>query len=352
MSGLIQIIGSDGGTWLAEDGPEAGVVFSSRVRLARNLAGMLFASKAAPGEQKTVVEAVKSGVQKCPSLGQLTFIDFSRLNKREKRFLMEGYCISREMAAGDGKRALFLSSDRRLSVMINEEDHIRVQSILPGFQLREAWQQINTVDDELGQRVDFAFSDKWGFLTACPTNVGTGLRASVMVHLPALIMTRKIASAVQTVSRLGCAVRGIHGEGTDIAGDFFQISNQATLGQDEEGLVGNVQRIASELVAQEKRARGVLLERHRMQVEDRVGRALGILGRARMLGLEETMSLLSALRLGVCLGLASHYPIPLINQLMIRVQPAHLELSSGREIEPGTLDGIRADIVKEALSRS
>jgi len=350
MSGLIDIIGNNDGTWLTAEGPEAGIVFSSRVRLARNLVGMLFASRAAPGEQKTVVEAVKSGVQKCPSLGQLAFVDFGRLNKRERRFLMEGYCISREMASGDGKRALFLSPDRQLSIMINEEDHIRVQSILPGFQVGEAWERANAVDDELGQRMDFAFSDRWGFLTACPTNVGTGLRASVMVHLPALIMTRKIASAVQTVSRLGCTVRGIHGEGTDITGDFFQISNQATLGQDEEGLVGNVQRIASELMAQEKRAREVLLERHKMQVEDRVGRALGILGRARMLGLEEAMSLLSALRLGVCLGFASDYPISLINQLMIRLQPAHLELISGREIEPGTLDVVRADILQEALS--
>jgi protein arginine kinase len=255
------------------------------------------------------------------------------------------------MAASDGKKALLLSPDRQLSLMINEEDHIRVQSLVSGFQLPDAWQKANAVDDELAQNMDFAFSDKWGFLTACPTNVGTGLRASVMAHLPALIMTRKIASAVHTVSKLGCTVRGIHGEGTDIMGDFFQISNQATLGQDEESLVGNVQRIAGELIAQEKLARNTLLEQNRIQIEDRVGRALGILSRARMLGLEETMSLLSAVRLGVCLGLAPHYPISLINELMIQVQPAHLELGSGRDLDPVALDGLRADIVQAALSR-
>jgi protein arginine kinase len=350
MGGLIDMIGKEPGTWLAADGPEAGVVFSSRVRLARNLLGMIFASKAATSEQNTVVEAVKSSVEKCPSLGQLTFIDFSRLDKREKRFLMEGYAISREMATSDGQKALLLSPDHRLSVMVNEEDHVRVQSILSGFQLRSAWQAANAVEDELGKKIDFAFSDKWGYLTACPTNVGTGLRASVMVHLPALIMTRKIASTVQTVSKLGCTVRGIHGEGSDIAADFFQVSNQATLGQDEESLVGNVQRIAGELVAQEKRAREVLLEDNGRQMEDRVGRALGILNRARILGVEETMSLLSALRLGVCLGLAPGYPIALINKLMIEVQPAHLELISGRELEPMALDGLRADVVQAALA--
>ena len=351
MSGLIDSIGNSSGTWLAADGPEPGIVFSSRVRLARNLMNMLFAPKATPGEQKTLADFVRNGVQKCPSLAHLTFIDFSKLNKREKRFLMEGYCISREMAASDGKKALLLSPDRQLSLMINEEDHIRVQSLVSGFQLPDAWQKANAVDDELAQNMDFAFSDKWGFLTACPTNVGTGLRASVMAHLPALIMTRKIASAVHTVSKLGCTVRGIHGEGTDIMGDFFQISNQATLGQDEESLVGNVQRIAGELIAQEKLARNTLLEQNRIQIEDRVGRALGILSRARMLGLEETMSLLSAVRLGVCLGLAPHYPISLINELMIQVQPAHLELGSGRDLDPVALDGLRADIVQAALSR-
>ena len=350
MSGLIEMIGKEPGTWLAADGPEAGIVFSSRVRLARNLLSMIFASKAAPSEQKTVVEIVKNSIEKCPSFGQLRFIDFGRLDKREKRFLMEDYAISREMATSDGEKALLLSHDHMLSVMVNEEDHVRVQSILSGFQLRSAWQAANAVDDELGQTIDFAFSDKWGFLTACPTNVGTGLRASVMVHLPGLIMTRKIASTVQTVSKFGCAVRGIHGEGTDITGDFFQVSNQATLGQDENSLVGNVQRIAGELIAQERRAREVLLEQNKRQMEDRVGRAIGILNRARILSLEEAMSLLSALRLGVCLGLTPGYPVALINGLMIQVQPAHLDLLSGRELEPGALDSLRADVVQTALS--
>lgn len=351
MSGIIETIGDRLGRWLVADGPEAGIVLSSRVRLARNLLNMVFAPKATPSEQKTVIDIVKKGVEKCSSPGALNFIDFGTLDQRERHFLMESYAISREMALGDGEKALLLNPDHTLSVMVNEEDHVRIQSLRSGLQLRDAWQGANAIDDELGQKLDFAFSDKWGFLTACPTNIGTGLRASAMVHLPALIMTRKISSAVQTVSKFGCAVRGLHGEGTDMMGDFFQVSNQATLGQDEDSLVGNVERIASELVAQENRARQFLLEDNKRQMEDRIGRAIGILYKARILGLEETMSLLSALRLGICLGLVADYSVSLVNELMIRVQPAHLEVFSGRELDAVALDSLRADVVQKALSQ-
>jgi protein arginine kinase len=350
MSGLIEMIGEKSGRWLAADGPEADIVFSSRVRLARNLLNMIFATKATPAEQSTVVDIVKKGVENCPSLGAFNFIDVSTLDQREKHFLMESYAISREMASHDGDKALLLSPDHTLSVMVNEEDHVRIQSLQSGLQLRTAWQRTGAIDDDLGRNLDFAFSDRWGFLTACPTNVGTGLRASAMLHLPALIMTRKIASAVQTVSKFGCAVRGLHGEGTDRMGDFFQVSNQATLGQEEDALVGSVERIASELIAQEKRARQTLLEESKRQTEDRIGRALGILNNARILGHEETMSLLSALRLGMCLGLVAGHPISLVNELMIQVQPAHLEVLAGQELEVVALDSLRADVVQKALS--
>ena len=351
MSGLIEMIGKEFGRWLAADGPEAEVVFSSRVRLARNLLNMIFATKATAAEQKTSIDIVKNGAEKCASLGAFNFVDLSTLDRREKHFLMESYAISRDMALGDGEKALMLSHDHTLSVMVNEEDHVRIQSIQSGLQLQAAWQETSAIDDELGANLEFAFSDKWGFLTACPTNVGTGLRASVMVHLPALIMTRKITAAVQTVSKFGCAVRGLHGEGTDMMGDFFQVSNQATLGQDEETIVGSVERIAGRLVAQEKRARQTLLEDSRRQTEDRLGRALGILNNARILGHEETMSLLSALRLGICLGLATGYSISLVNELMIQVQPAHLEVLAGRELDAVALDNLRADVVQKTLSR-
>ena len=350
MSGLIEMIGRKSGRWLAADGPEADIVFSSRVRLARNLLNMIFATKATPSEQGTVVDIVKKGVEKCPSLGAFNFIDLGALDQRERHFLMESYAISREMAVGSGGQALLLDPDHTLGVMINEEDHVRIQSLQSGLQLRAAWQSTSAVDDELGQNLDFAFSDRWGYLTACPTNVGTGLRASVMVHLPALIMTRKISSAVQAVSKFGCAVRGLHGEGTDRMGDFFQVSNQATLGQDEGGLVESVERIASELIAQEKRARQILIEENRRQTEDKTGRALGLLNNARILGHEETMSFLSALRLGICLGLATAYSLSLVNELMIQVQPAHLELLAGRELGVVALDSLRADVVQKALS--
>jgi len=350
MSGLKEILGEQSGRWLAADGPDAGIVLSSRVRLARNLANMMFAHKATSSEQSAMIRIVRNGVQKCAVLGDLNFVDFSKLDQLEKRFLMECYTISREMALSDGARALFFSSDQTLNIMLNEEDHLRILCLESGFQLRNAWQRANDVDNQLEQKLDYAFSSDWGFLTACPTNVGTGLRATVMVHLPALIMTRKIASAVQTVSTLGCVVRGLHGEGTDALGDLFQVSNHATLGHDDGELVGNVERTAGEIIAQEKRARETLLEKNRRQMEDRLGRALGILKGAKILGLGESIGLLSALRLGVCTGLYAGCSIPLINELMIRVQPAHLGMLAGQELEPLELDTLRADVVQETLS--
>jgi len=349
MSGLKKIVGEQCGQWLAADGPDAGIVLSSRVRLARNLANMMFAGRATSSEQGTIISIVRGGVQKCATLSELNFVDFGELDRIEKRFLMECYVISREMVLDNGERAIFLSSDQTLNIMINEEDHLRIQCLESGLQLRHVWQRANAVDDELGRKLDYAFSDRWGFLTACPTNVGTGLRASVMVHLPALMMTRTMASAAQAVSNLGCVVRGLHGEGTDALGDFFQVSNHATLGQDDEELVGNVERMAGEVVAQEKRARENLLEENKTQMQDRLGRALGILNGAKIMGLGETIGLLSALRLGVCTGLYAGCSIPLINELMIRVQPAHLEMMAGQELEPLELDSLRADVVQKAL---
>jgi protein arginine kinase len=350
MSGLKETVGEQFGRWLAADGPDAGIVLSSRVRLARNLANMMFAHKATRSEQSTIISIVRSGVQKCDALNDLNFVNVGELDRIEKRFLMERYIISREMALGDGERALFLSADQSLNIMLNEEDHLRIQGLESGLRLRNAWQKANDVDDQLGQKLDYAFSDKWGFLTACPTNVGTGLRGSVMVHLPALIMTRKIASTVQAFANLGCAVRGLHGEGTDALGDFFQVSNHATLGQDDGELIGNVERMAGEVVAQERRARESLLEKNKRQMEDRLGRALGILKGAKILGLGETIGLLSALRLGICTGLYDGCSIPLINELMIRVQPAHLGMLVGQELEPLEVDSLRADVVQKTLS--
>ena len=350
MSALKKIMGEQFGRWLAADGPDAGIVLSSRVRLARNLSNMMFAHKATPSEQSTIISIVKSGVEKCAGLDELSFVDFGELDKLEKHFLMERYAISREMALGDGKKALFLNPDQTLNIMLNEEDHLRIQCLESGLQLRNAWQHASNVDDQLGQKLDYAFSDNWGFLTACPTNVGTGLRASVMVHFPALIMTRKISSAVQAVSNLGCVVRGLHGEGTDALGDFFQVSNHATLGQDEGELVGAVERVASEIVAQEKRARESLLGENKGQMEDRLGRALGILKGAKILDLNETIGLLSALRLAVYLGLSARCSIALTNELMIRVQSAHLQMLAGHELEPMELNRLRADVVQQALS--
>ncbi|MCK4925784.1 ATP--guanido phosphotransferase, partial [Candidatus Aerophobetes bacterium] len=238
-----------------------------------------------------------------------------------------------------------------LSLMINEEDHLRLQTIFSGLQLTEAWRLIDRVDDELEENLDYAFLSRYGYLTACPTNVGTGMRASCMLHLPALVAARKINDILKSISQLGLVARGLYGEGTEAHGDFFQISNQLTLGLKEEEIIDHVERITHRVVEQEKKAREALLKKNGSQIRNEVGRAYGILAGAHLMSSQEALDLLSKLRLGMCLELLPGFNVQTLNELFFLVTPAQLQIREGRGLSPLSRDQLRARLIREKLSK-
>jgi protein arginine kinase len=347
------------GSWLAGDGPESGIVLSTRVRLARNIAGVPFWHRAAREQRHNVIETVRAAVGRSSSLGGASIctleipqeVEDKERPPLERQFLLERHLISREMAARDGESAIVVHSGESVSIMLNEEDHIRMQVLGSGFCLEDTWRRIDGVDDELNETIEYAFSPRWGYLTACPTNVGTGMRASVMLHLPAQVTAKRVPSLLQNAARSNCAVRGMYGEGSNVIGDFFQVSNQATLGQSEEEIIETTDRIVRDIISEEMLTREDMLKHNRRQLEDRVCRAVGTLENARLMGTEELMQQLSWVRLGVCLCMAPRYSIATINRLMIEAQPAHIQLREGRTVGPLERDAMRADLVRALLGK-
>lgn len=314
------------------------VVMSSRVRLARNIAGYPFVGRATHPQRREVLDAVRSaagadeaalgaggGRMADDPSARLGWIELATLPKRDRQLLWERHLISRQFAEGDSPRAVAVTPDERFAMMVNEEDHLRLQVIRPGSRMRDAFDAAMRAESALGARLEFSFHERWGYLTACPTNVGCGIRIGVMVHLRALRVTNDIEKVKRAAKELHLAVRGFHGEGTDAAGDWYQVSNQRTLGISEESLLEEFAgRVVPALVAYEREARAVLLDRQRTLLEDRVFRALATLRSARLLGLDEAMKQLSGLRLGCCLGLVPGIDLAAIDQLTIRIQSAHL----------------------------
>ena len=249
------------------------------------------------------------------------------------------------------RRGVAFGPSEIIAVMVNEEDHLRSQVILSGFELDQAWDRMERVDETLEQELDFAFSPQFGYLTACPTNVGTGMRASVMLHLPALMMTKQIEKVFQAVTKINLAVRGLYGEGTQASGDFYQISNQVTLGVSEASVIDNIKRVVPRIIQYERNVREHLLSDDRLALEDKVFRARGVLTNARSITSEETMDLLSAYRLGVNAGLIDDLPVEAVNELFVVTQPGHLQKMEGRELDPAERDRIRARFVREKLVR-
>jgi len=343
---------SSPGYWLRGDGPEAMIVFSSRIRLARNLKGFVFPPWAQSSLLKSVAEKLLKAVKKAVYFKNAYYIEIGKLSPLERDFLLERHLISQEFNKGGEERFLVVEKKEILSLMINEEDHLRLQTIFSGLQLRETWDLINKVDDALEENIDYAFSSQWGYLTACPTNTGTGLRASCMLHLPALVISGKINELLKEISKLGLVARGLYGEGTEAQGDFFQISNQVTLGLTEPQIVDNVERIVREVVNQERRMREILLKRNRVQIEDEVGRAYGILTHAHLMNTRTAMNLLSRLRLGVDLNLLPKIETALLNELLFLVAPAHIQIREGKTLAPLFRDELRAKIVREKLNES
>jgi len=341
--------GRQGGRWLLEDGPESDIVMSSRIRLARNLEGFPFVPQATD-EQKTELERiVRTRLMKTIFADGGTYVDVDETDDVQKQYLIERHLISKELAASDGKRGVAYAPSEVSAVMVNEEDHLRIQVIHSGFELDRTWEEMEALDDALEAELEFAFSPQFGYLTACPTNVGTGMRASVMLHLPALVMTKEIEKVFHAVSKINLAVRGLYGEGTQASGDFYQISNQVTLGKSESAVIDNIKRVVPRIILYERNVREHLMTESRNSLEDKVFRAYGILKNARSISSGETTNLLSALRLGVTLGLITDLGRDKVNELFVLTQPGHLQKSAGRELDAKERDEQRAEFIRSKL---
>lgn len=350
---LKETVNSPYSKWLDASGPESDVIISSRVRLARNLVGNPFPHLLGPENADKILYALQTAIHQKgmqETVGKLEICRMTELSPTERQILVEKHLISPDLLEQPEKRGVVLRNDEVISIMVNEEDHLRIQCLLPGLQLKECWDLANAVDDGLEQTLDFAFAEEQGYLTSCPTNVGTGLRASVMLHLPALVLTQQINAVLITLSKLGLTVRGLYGEGTQATGNLFQVSNQVTLGLTEEEIIDNLIMVAMQLVTQERTARRALYKDQQHQIEDRVWRAYGLLKYARTMASSDAMALLSDLRLGVDLGIIPDIPAGLIMELIIMTRPAFLNKLKGTELNPYQRDIYRATLIRERLN--
>lgn len=330
-------------------GPNDRIVMSSRVRLARNLVGFAFPGWAKKAERLRTCELLRSAVVRQPEMRDAFTESLEALSALDKQVLVERHLISREHAAKGAGSAIVLSRDERLCVMINEEDHLRMQALLPGCQLKEAWQAIDQLDTGLEKDLEYAFSHTLGYLTACPTNLGTGIRVSAMLHLPALVLDEQVTQIIKAVNKLGLAVRGLYGEGTEALGNVFQVSNQMTLGESEMEIVERLSKVVAQIIEHEENARARLLEKRPKMVFNHIGRAYGILANAHSVSSKEAINLLSLLRLGVDLGVLPDVRRPLVDELFMLSQPAHLQLRHTEKLSAEDRDVLRADMLRAAL---
>lgn len=337
------------GEWLRGTGPESDIVISSRIRLARNVAAFPFTNRASAYQKAEIEQALRDRVARLELDPRLEYINVPNLSPLDRQFLVERQLISRELAAADGPRGVALGPRETVSLMINEEDHLRLQVMRSGFALDEAWQDIDRVDDLLEARISYAFSEEFGYLTACPTNVGTGMRSSVMLHLPALVWSKQIEKVFRALQKINLAVRGLYGEGSRASGDFYQISNQVTLGKAETQILNEIREVIPQIITYERQARNAMLKESRQAIQDRVSRAYGTLCSATMMTSEETMDLLSSVRLGVNMGLLDDVTIGTVNELFIHTQPAHLQKLMGSLLDGEERNAARARYLRTRL---
>jgi protein arginine kinase len=323
-------------------GSKTAIVLMTRVRLARNLAGSSFPGWAKPAQREEVLATCRDAVAAMAPMKRSLAISIDELSDLEKQILVERHLISRELSGAKAGAGAVISRDQAFSVMINEEDHLRIQVLRSGFQLKKAWTAINDLDSALEDRLDYAFSPTLGYLTACPTNLGTGMRASAMMHLPALVIASQMEKVVRAVNQLGMVVRGLFGEGSDASGSIFQISNQTTLGESEEGIIKRLGSVLNSIIEHELNARQKLLEADPEKIFDKIGRAFGILQNGHVLSSSEAMNLLSLIRLGTDLGVFPDGNRSVIDRLLIEAQPGHLQHAQRGEYEPGQRDLLRA----------
>ncbi len=335
--------------WLRGKGPNADVVVSSRIRLARNLAGFPFLSKLTKEQEEEVIDLVEDAVLQTPALKNVLFVRYHDVTELDKQFLLERHLISREHAVEQGEKAVAINPQEVVSLMVLEEDHLRLQVFQSGFAINETWRITNEIVDELEKQMAFSFHTNFGYLTACPTNVGTGIRASCMLHLPALVITKQVNKVLQALAKLNLATRGLYGEGSQASGNFFQISNQVTLGQNEEEIISGLEKVIHQMISHEEGARRYLLDKRKSKFEDQVWRALGTLKSSRVISSGESVQLLSLLRLGVDLGFFQNVTYQELNRLFLLTQPAHLQKLNGRALGASERDVRRADLIRETL---
>jgi len=364
-------ISRDINEWFNGSGPLADVVISSRIRLARNLAGYKFLGCCSEAEKSEILEKLKRTLMSLDLGDKVFYLSVDEADTLDKHFLVERHLISRHHAFGKGPRGVVIAEKESFTAMINEEDHLRLQVIRGGLQLTKCARQINRIDDMIEQKLDYAFSLRYGYLTACPTNVGTGIRVSVMLHLPALKLTEQIEKFFNAARDMNLAVRGLFGEGTEAAGDFYQISNQVTLGVSELEIVSRFENIIiPEVVEYENAARSQLLAKQSDVLDDKISRAMALLKSAHLISSQEALFLLSHLRLGINMhdrmGASTpaikdlctpgdpinrqNLSIKTINRLFMLTLPAHLQLNHGKTLDPTHRDVLRAQIIRSALS--
>jgi len=339
------------GEWLRGTGHESDIVISSRIRLARNVARFPFLSMANVKQKKELEETIRDKIKDADISQDLCYLNLADITPVDRLFLVERHLISRDHAGGEGERGVAFGKSETVSLMVNEEDHLRIQVIRSGFELKEAWKTIDEIDNKLEKRLNYAYSSRFGYLTACPTNVGTGMRASVMLHLPALGMTHHIEKVFNAVMKLGLVVRGLYGEGTQVSGDLYQISNQFTLGKSETEIIEIIESVIPRITSYERMARKSLVSESREQLEDRVWRSYGMLKVARLISSEEIMHLLSQVRMGVNLGIINDIEMKTLNELFILTLPGHLQKLEGRELNSTQRNIIRASYVRKRLEK-
>jgi protein arginine kinase len=347
-------LGDFGLSWLEASGPYADVVLSTRVRLARNLQGHAFSPRMEDDERLRILQAVQTAADRGSLLRGGVSVDVAGLAPLARQVLLERHLVSRELVGEGGREArpgagLLIGPAERVGVMVNEEDHLRLQGLMSGLRLKEAYAAVDALDEELGRELSMAFHHEFGYLTSCPTNVGTGLRASILIHLPGLVLTKEIGRVLQGIGQVGLTFRGLYGEGSEVVGNFFQISNQTTLGKPEEDLIDHLEKIVQQVIQYETHARGVLMREAPTVIEDKIWRAYGLLRYARAITFQEVMNLLSGVRLGVSMKLLPGLSVYTLNKIMIYSQPAHLEQAAGRPLSEGEADVHRAGYVRRIL---
>ena len=334
-----------------EKGSDLDVAVSSRVRLARNFADIPFSAKMTSKHQNTLIKRMQGIISDYTAYGKLMFADITTMHPVDRVSLMERHLISPDLAESKGNSGAFINEKENVSIMVNEEDHIRIQAIFSGIMLEKAYKVCDEIDSIIAEKADYAFDNKYGYLTSCPTNIGSGMRASVMLHLPALVMTGFLKSILESCTKLGVTVRGIYGENSDAVGDMFQVSNQITLGRKDDETIAAIDAICKQIIDREKALRLQLYRQNIYKFEDRIFRSYGILENARVLSAQECFKLLSDVRLGVSMGIINDVNILTLNEILVLSQPATLQKITGKQLNQEERDVKRAELIRNKLQK-